>query len=320
MYQAVPNNYPTRSCAITTTYFTFDGDGITMADESEQRVADRDRLDPGRIPAALASDDPTTRRAAADAFGSLASEDVETAVAHAGVVAEHVNDESLAVARAAADAVEPIARERPDALLDQIEPIVESLAAETIDLSVAGARVLSPLAVARPDAVTEYVDRLLEILAEDEVPTPETAVPETVGRGTRQMLESVQRESLERRQYVRQTAADVVVAVAESEPSHLDDVERVETLLDDADPAVAGAAVDALGVVAQSEPDRIAPALESLLDCLDHDVAAVRARAIRALGYLGDASAVPRLEAVAEEGDGDVAELAAETAAFLSET
>ncbi|MEF8800849.1 MAG: HEAT repeat domain-containing protein [Halolamina sp.] len=292
-----------------------------MGDESERSERSHAQLDPEEIPAALAADDPTRRRAAIDAFGRLVRSDIDAATEHVGAVARHLDDESPVVARGAAEVLAPVASEHPDALLAELDRIVELLAADTVDLSVAGATLLSPLGVDYPQAVADCTDRLLEILTDGGVPEPETAVPENVDRAeTRQMIRSVQQETLERRRYVRQTIANVIVAVAESDPTSIDDVGALEALLDDPDPGVVGPALDALGILAQSDPDEVRQILESVLTSVDHEHSMVRARAVRTLGYLGAESAVPTLESVAvEDDDEDVRQLAAETAAFLSD-
>lgn len=291
-----------------------------MAEENDQRPGSRERLDPEQLTAALSSDDPTARREAIDDFGALARTDPDAATDHVDAVAGRLADESLVVARGAAEALVPIAKERPDALVDHPDAIVESLSADAIDLSLVGAKLLAPLAVEHPDAFGESVDRLLEILAADEVPTPETVVPETIDRSeARQLVQNVQQETLERRQYVRRTAANALVAVAESDPAAVTDISALETLLDDTDPGVVGPALDTLGVIAESDSTIVRPALDSILDCLDHENRTVRARAVRTLGFLGEESAVPALKDVAAEDDEKVSELAAETVAFLSD-
>lgn len=291
-----------------------------MAEENDQRPGSRERLDPEQLTAALSSADPTTRREAIDDFGALARTDPDAATDHVGAVAGRLADESLVVARGAAEALVPIAKERPDALVDHLDVIVESLSADAIDLSLVGAKLLAPLAVEHPDTLGESADRLLEILAADDVSTPETAVPETIDRSeARQLVQNVQQETLERRQYVRRTAANALVAVAESDPASVTDISALETLLDDTDPGVVGPALDTLGVIAESDSTIVRPALDSILDCLDHENRTVRARAVRTLGYLGEEAAVPALRDVAAEDDEKVSELAAETVAFLSD-
>lgn len=293
-----------------------------MGDESEQPERTHARLDPEEITAALAADDPTQRREAIDAFGRLVRSDVDAAAEHAGALARHLDDEHRVVARGAAEVLAPVASAHPDTLLAELDRIVALVAADTVDLSVAGARLLSPLAVDRPQAVADYTGRLLEILTDDAVPEPETAVPENVDRvETRQMVRTVQQESLERRRYVRRTVANVIVAVVESDPASIDGMEPLESLLEDPDPGVVGPTLDALGVLARSDAGAVSQTLESVLACVDHDHPMVRARAVRTLGYIGAGSAVATLESVAvKDDDEDVRELAAETAAFLSES
>lgn len=292
-----------------------------MGDEHEESAASRSEADPTEIPAALDSADPTERRRAIDTFGALAGSDPDSAIEYVDQVAGHLDDESLVVARGAGESLEQIARERPDALADHHGRIVELLAADTIDLSLVGARLVSPLAVDHADALATQMDRLLTILEEDEVPSPETVVPENVSQAeTRQIVQSVQQESLERRRYVRQTIANVVVAILEADPTALPDVERLELLLEDSDPGVVGPIVDALGLVAQSAPEAVEPLESALVDCLDADNEMVRTRTVRTLGFLGATSAVPQLREVAENDDAEaVRELAAETADFLED-
>jgi HEAT repeat protein len=268
-----------------------------MTEETDQRPATRAQLDSEQLTTALSSADPTIRREAIDDFGALARTDLDAAIDHAEAVVDRLTDESL------------------------VDVVVESLAADAIDLSLAGAKLLTPLAIERPGEFGESADRLLVILAAEDVPTPETTVPETVdGDEARQLLQSVQRETVERRQYVRRTAANAVVAAVESDPTSVTDIATLETLLDDTDPGVVGPALDALGAIAESDPATVSPVLDSIRDCLDHDEHIVRARAVRTLGFLGAQEAVPALRDVAAEDDDEtVRELAAETAAFLAE-
>jgi HEAT repeat protein len=292
-----------------------------MGEQADQRPDSGERFDPEQFTVALSSDEPTTRREAIDDFGALARIDPDAATDHVEAVIDCLTDESLVVARGAAEALVPIAREHPDALLDSLDAIVESLSADAIDLALVGAKLLTPLAVEYPEEIGTSADRLLEILVTDEIPTPETAVPATIERDeARKLVKSVQQEALERRQYVRRTAANVVVAVVEADPTAVTDIEALQTLLDDDDPGVVGPALDALGVIAESAPETVSPALDSILDCLDHSETVVRARAVRTLGYLGEEAAAPALRDVAvEDDDAEVSELAAETAAFLAD-
>lgn len=292
-----------------------------MTEETDQRPSTGARPDPEQLATALSSTDPTTRREAIDDFGMLARTDPDAAIDHVDAVVQRLGDESLVVARGAAEALVPVAKERPEALVDHLDVIVASLSADAIDQSLAGAKLLTPLAIESPGEFGESADRLLDILVAEDVPTPETTVPETVdGDAARQLLQSVQRETVERRQYVRRTAANAVVAAVEADPTSVTDIPALETLLDDPDPGVVGPALDTLGGIAEADPGAVSPVLDSICDCLDHDEHVVRARAVRTLGFLGAEEAVPALRDVAAEDDDEtVRELAVETAAFLAE-
>ena len=277
---------------------------------------------PAEIQAALESDDPARRREALQQFQRLLDTDRDAALDLVDSVGDCLGDESLAVCHAAARSLEPVVTDSPELLVDHLEAVVEMLAAETSDVSLAGAKLLSVMAVECPGALVTHADRLREILVEAQFPTEDTEIPDTIEtRKTREIVQNVQQEDAERRQFVRQTLANVLVAVVESEPDTFEDVAGLEGLLEDEDAVVVGAIVDALGVIAKSRPGVVRPTVPSLLDCLDHETPTVRARTIRTLGYVGDSSAVePLRERGAVDTDEDVADLATETAAFLEET
>lgn len=285
------------------------------------RAVDGVENDAAALAASLSAADPTERQRAAREVETLATADADAAVEFVDELVPRLDDESLAVTRAATEALVPIARERPGAVLGALDRLVSLVASETPDVAVAAAETLSVVAVDHPDAVTAHVDQLCAGLAAGEGSTDEELPDSIEHAATREAIRNVMTEERERTRYVRETVANVVVAAAEADPTCLaTTVETLGQLLDDANPVVVGAAVDALGLLGEADADAVAPVRDSLVARLDHDAPTVRARTVRALGLTGDVASRPRLREVAEtDPDEDVRELAAETVAFLDD-
>lgn len=278
--------------------------------------------DAAALAASLSAADPTERQRAARDVEELAATDPGVAVEFVDELVPRLDDESLAVTRAAAEALVPIAEAQPASLLGALDPLVSLVTADTADVSVAAAEALAAVAVEHPDPLTAYVDRLCEGLAEGEPPAVDDELPDSIEHAaTREAIRNTVREERERLRYVRETVANVVVAAAEADPTCLaDTVDTLGGLLDGSNPVVVGAAVDALGLLAEVDADAVVPVRDSLSACLDHDASTVRARTVRTLGLAGDVESLPRLrEVAAADPDEDVRELAAETVTFLAD-
>lgn len=278
--------------------------------------------DTAALAASLSAADPTERQRAARDVEDLAAADPGTAVEFVDGLAPCLDDESLAVTRAAAEALVPIAEAQPGAVLDALDRLVSLVAADTADVAVAAAEALAAVAVERPDAVAPHVDQLCEALAEGEGRTVADELPDSIEHAaTREAIRNTVREERERLRYVRETVANVVVAAAEADPTCLaGTVDTLGRLLDDPNPVVVGAVVDALGLLAEVDPDAATQVRDSLVTCLDHEAARVRARTVHTLGLAGDVESLPRLrEAADADPDADVRALAAETVTFLAD-
>lgn len=295
---------------------------MTTEESGSRSVVDGIENDGGSLAASLSAGDPTERRQATIAVETLATTDADAAVAFVDDLTPLLDDESLAVTRGAAEALVPIAERRPGALRDSLDRLVPLVTAEPADVALAAAEALSAVAVDHPDAVGAHVDRLCAGLAGSEVSAGGDELPDSIEHAeTREAIRNVVTKERERARYVRETAANVVVAAAEADPTCLEStVDTLGDLLDDPNPVVVGAVVDALGLLGEVDADALAPVGEPLRDCLDHDAPTVRARTVRTLGLAGDVASLPRLREVAEtDPDEDVRDLAAETVAFLAD-
>ena len=279
-------------------------------------------VDGAEVRAALDAENVLVRRRGAAACSTLAAADIDAVRPFLDRLAAIAGDDDSPVALPAIAALNEVAEADPDALDGRLSGLVDALDSEIVDVQLTAAVALGKLVVARPDLLAPHATRMIAALRESEPDRERQSYGELVDHpGTQQTLEEHEEGERRRRTSARRTLINVVVAVTEGVPeSVLNVVDDLVTLLDDVDPTVSGGAVDALGELAATDPDAVAPVRDRLADCLDHDRTVVRARAIRALGRLGDDAVVPDLRTVAEtDADEDVREIAGETAAFLAD-
>lgn len=279
-------------------------------------------VDESTVREALSSTNPLVRQDGVDVCGSLASADAAAVEPFLDTVAALADDDNAAIALRAIDALKTVAATEPDALAGRLDGLAGAADSDIVDVQLTAATVLGKLVVDRPDLVASYAGRLAVAVRTTELDEKRENFGEFVqDPATRQTLEEHTEAERKRRVSARRTLANVVVAVTEQVPdAALDAVDELVALLDDTDPGVAGAAVDALGELAAADPAAVAPVRDRLSACLDHDRTFVRVRAVRALGRLGDDAVVPRLRALAEDDDDeDVRELAADTADYLAD-
>lgn len=270
----------------------------------------------------LTAPDPTERQEAARTIEARAAADPAAAVQFIDELVLLLDDESLAVTRTAVEALVPITEARPGILRDDLDSLVPLVTAGPADVAVPAAQVLGTVAVDSPDAVAAHVEDLCGWLVAEELPAVDDELPDSIEHAaTREAIRNTVTEERERLRYVRETTANVVVAASEADPTCLaGTVDTLGGLLDDPNPVVVGAAVDALGLLAEVDADAVAPVRDSLYPCLDHDAPTVRARTVRTLGLAGDVESLSRLRELADsDPDEDVRELAAETATFLAD-
>ncbi|WP_247003874.1 HEAT repeat domain-containing protein [Halosolutus gelatinilyticus] len=279
-------------------------------------------VDDAEIRAALSSSNPLVRQRGAAVCETLAAEAVDAVRPFFDDIASLAADDSIAVVLRAIAVLQTVAERDPGALEGRLEGLVDAVETDIADVQLTGARALGTIVVARPALVAPHARRLIAAVRATELDPDVSDFGDVVDdEVTRRTLQDHEEEERTRWIAGRRTLVNVVVAVAEAAPrSTADAVPDLVALLDDADPIVTGGAVDALGELAATNPDAVAPARDPLIDCLDHDQVVVRARAIRALGHLGDDAAVSKLRAVAAaDPNGDVRELASDTADFLAD-
>lgn len=267
---------------------------------------------------ALAVDDPLTRQHACAVCLHLAADSPDDAVQYVDVLLEAFEDESVVVVQRAAAALVTIAEAHPEVFEGAGKIVIDLYDHDISTVRVYAAKLLAQIAVDHPAFLEPTIESLVEALAAEDSIEPVSA-DTSVEEATMDAIRRQDAEEQKRAQLARETAANVVVSIAEHRPASLvPTVEQLTTLLhEDATPVVA-AVVDALGVVAEAHPDAVQESIPDLVDLLGHDDAVVRARAVRALGFAGAEDQTEAVRRIAEnDPDEDLRELAAETVDWL---
>lgn len=297
-----------------------------MTDELADTIDAVDPTDPlsdedlSALRAGLAADERRVRRDAARKSAVLAGQDAETFRDLIEDLAPLLEDERVSTAQHAATAFLTVAGEYREDLIPIVPQVVTMTHRETNAHRQLAANLLATIVVEYPGAAADDVHRLLTVLHEETGGYEMSeATAEIEDEDTRRSI--VEQEQREHRMKLEAlgTIANVVVAVAEAEPSALfDHVDELVDLYGHDDGTIAGTAIDATAEVARADPAMAAPAFDDLVATLDRDDERVQARAVRALGFLEDERAVEPLEDLAARTDRqDLADLARETAAFL---
>lgn len=280
-------------------------------------------VDEAEVRAALDASDPIVRRRGVETCETLAEDGIDAVEPFLGEVAPLAADDNVTVALGAIGVLDTVAADQPAALEGRLSALVDTLDTDLADVQLMGATALGKLVVARPDLLAPHARALIEaVRATEHDPEVRDLDDTTDDPVTRKTIQEHERNERRRRVSGRRTLINVVVAIADAEPrSMVDATDDLAALLDDADPGVAGGAIDALDELARADPGVVAPLTDGLIDCLGSDRTVIRARAIRVLGHLGDDAAVPELRALAEsDDDEDVREVAETTAEFLADT
>lgn len=281
---------------------------------SERGVAD--------LREALTAEEALTRQQGARTCDLVVQENPEAVRPLIDDIAALLDDDSAAVAQQAVTVLLGIAGERPGDLTDVVPAILSITGHEVNAIRLFGAQILGAVVVDHPEAVASHVHRLIPDLHEHTGPFEASEVADMVENpDSRQSIVEHEQEEHRMKLQTQGTLANVVVAVAEAEPSALfDHVDELVELLDHDDPAIAGTVIDALIEVAEADPGVVEPAFDELVEALDHDDERVYVRSVRALGYLGDDREVGPLRDLAESAsDEAVTELANDTADFLED-
>lgn len=286
-------------------------------DPESGELSERDVAD---IREALQADEPITRQEGARTCKLVLQENPDALRPLVDDLVVLLEDDNMSAAQQAGTVLLGVATEHPDALTDSVSEIVTLANHEVNAVQLIGAQLLSKVVVERPAAAAPVVDRLFPILRDHPGSfEPSEGADMVDNPDTRQTIVAHEQEEHGMQLQTQGTIANVIVAVAEAEPSaFVDHVDELVDLVDHDDAAIAGLAVETLTEVGEAHPDAIAPAYDQFVDALDHDDQRVYVRAVRALGVLGDDRAVEPLRDLAESTDDeDVSELAADTATFL---
>lgn len=287
-----------------------------------ESISPRD-IDESKVHAALSAPNPTVRRRGMDVCLTLAKSDIDAVRPFLDDIAPLAGDDNAVVALRAIAILGTVSHSEPAALEGRLSGLVGALDTDIVDVQLNSGPVFRKLAIERPDLLVPHTRQLIEAIRGTEFDREIRDFGDVIDdRVTRQTLQTHEMGERRRRVASRRTLINVVVALVENNPRSMRDiVVDLLTLLDDVDPAITSGAVAALGQLAATEPDAVAPVSDRVIDCLDHDRSAVRARAIWALGHLGDDAAVSKLQTIAETDDDDeIRNIANETANFLTNT
>lgn len=302
-----------------------------MTDAPDHEVLAVDLDDDGRpeeevpldvVRSGLANDDDQVRARAATVGAGVALRDRDRAADLAPALCEGVRDDHSVVVYKSVLALSFVAEDYPDRVKPAVGRLVELLDHEVPNVRTRAARTLAAVVDDDPGAFTDHVDGLVDGLYRELDDVVDTrAAGETRTKSQAQKIHRLNREYKLDRAEANQSAAGVLVEVADHDPAALAaHVPDLVELLSVHDVAVLTAVVDALGSVAEHDPDAVAEAVDPLVDLLDHPNDGVVATAAAALGFAGDPAAVDPLRTVASDEDRheDLRDLAEETADFLA--
>lgn len=288
-----------------------------------------------QVRAGLASEDNQVRTHAAQVVAALAADDAAAARPLVPDLAAALGDERTVVNRECAAALAAVAEASPADARPAVDPLVAVLDDDVPVVRLYAAGAVRPVAAAHPEWFAPHVERLLALMAASPTdPTAGHGEGPTDDPHLRERVAQVGAEERRRQLAARTIVANVVLAVAQTDPEALTPhVDALVDLVRDAEGAVLAAAAGALAAVAETDPDAVvaAGAVDPLRDCLTVPDRDVLVHAVTALGYVGDPAAVDDLRAFAAgddpladaDGSGGVAdddlrELAAETADWLA--
>ncbi|MFB6202193.1 MAG: HEAT repeat domain-containing protein [Halorhabdus sp.] len=299
-------------------------DGLQVL-ASQEPAALTDRVD--RLTDLLTDPDQEVRAGASNAFaerlpGSSVAETAST-------LAELLDDEYPLVRWNALEALVRAARVDPETCQSFVGDVAPFLDADSEQVRLHATRFLAVVATARPDAVAPAVDRLSDVLRTDADVTvgvePEMRGHESVSPSR---IEQLQEGVVGRRRDLRQTAGHAIYAVAEEQPSAVEDeIEQLLTLLDDPDPQVRHVVLAVLFAVGDRYAKRIAGHVETIAARFDDDQESrmVRAAASQALAAVGTgqpesvaSAVVDRVDVVTELLDHEEPSVRASAASLLA--
>lgn len=270
----------------------------------------------------LQSDDSGVRLHAANVASFVPREEIETLTAVVPELLECLHDDSAVVVYQAAIALGFVAEQEPETLEDGIPRLVELLEADHSLTQAMAAQALGYVVMNNPELFVNEVDDLVTAALE----TPEDAVDQEtlqspdLDRNDRRILDQIQSNEMERQQYARNATLNLLVELADHDPSVVSPyVDDLTALLEAENVALRTAMADLVAKVAKSDPTAVDDTVDRLCANLEHSHESLVATAITALGFIGNRAAVTPLEELADDENRstDLRELAAETADFI---
>lgn len=249
------------------------------------------------------------------------AEDIDRVMPVVPSLIERLDDDNIVVLLNTTTTLALVAEQRPEKLNAAVEPLIERLGDDHSRIRVFAAQALQSISNASPEWFIPHVDALVSLLAERAASIESRADP--IDTRMMEHVGHIRVEEKERRAIARSVVGDLLVTAANADPIVVKP--HVSTLIDllsydNTDTVVVIAAVDALGTLAESDPESASEAADSLSACLDHDSERVQALSVMALGFINDPETVSSLRALAidEERDDTLRELATDTADWIA--
>lgn len=274
---------------------------------------------PTEIRAALDDAHAPVRQRGARVCASLAEADVDAVRPFISELGQLLADENPGVVQTAASVLTEVATSNPDDVTEELDHAAALAESALGGVQLAGAELLATVAKQRPAHCEPIVGALLESFSQSSPSDDQSVAARVDDQITRRTIQQHEREEQQHEQVAQQVFANVVVAVADTDPSavadHIDTIARLTTA---EDLVVRGAALDVLASIASDTPSTVAPVADAVVACLDADEEVITARAIQTLGHLEDEQYAERLRDLAASAtDDDIAAFAEETATFL---
>lgn len=272
----------------------------------------------------LKSDESTVRMHAVNVASFVPREQIETLKAVREELFDLLEDEYGVVVYQATIALSLIAEDEPALVEPAIPRIVELLDGDHTTAATIAAQILGYVALEHPEMLIGEVDRLLARTAQ---PTRAIVDEETVAEQDRDRTEEnplkhVNYEGQSRQRRTRDITANLLVEVAEHDPTVLlDHVDTIVDILEDDDVVVVTAMADVVSALAREDRSAVTPAVDPLVSHLDRADDTLVATVVTALGFVGDPAAIEDLRALSNDEDRpeDLRDLAAETADFIED-
>jgi HEAT repeat protein len=265
----------------------------------------------GMSPEAFEAEDRERRNTAAQFVTALAREHRGAAAPATEALISLLDDEYALARKSAAEALQWIGGEEPERLLPAVEYLPGLFESDLPQTRQTAVVLAWEVAGTDASALAPILDALLGVL-EEEVPEADPSETLAQAQANREQAEAIRDHHREMQQDVRQArerTGVVIAGVADAAPGAVAArVDGILSILDgESDPVVQGSLVEAVGIVAQHDPDPVAESGVAPVagDLLDHEDRGLAAKAAWTLAMLAERypdpvreATLPRIEAV----------------------